>query len=145
MKVLVLEKRHLVGGAAVSEEVFPGYVFSRASYVLSLLRQKVIQELFPPNWRDELVLYKREAPSFTPTRDGRYMLLGVNEETNFREISKFSRQDAIAFKDYLNKLDEIVDIVNPIIDTSPSDNIVDLMKMAINTKPSNEQTLSQIY
>ena len=42
MRVLVLERRHIVGGAACSEEVFPGYVFSRASYVLSLLRNKII-------------------------------------------------------------------------------------------------------
>jgi phytoene dehydrogenase-like protein len=51
MKVLVLERRHIVGGAAVSEEIFPGYVFSRASYVLSLLRNKIIEEIFPENWR----------------------------------------------------------------------------------------------
>lgn len=67
MKVLVLERRHLVGGAAVSEEVFPGYVFSRASYLLSLLRNNIIDELFPSNWRDELTLYRRYYPSFTPT------------------------------------------------------------------------------
>jgi len=59
MNVLVLEKRHIVGGAAVSEEVFPGYVFSRASYLLSLLRKNIIEDLFPPNWRQELVLFER--------------------------------------------------------------------------------------
>jgi phytoene dehydrogenase-like protein len=51
MKVLVLERRHLLGGAAVSEEIFPGYVFSRASYLLSLFRSKVVEEIFPENWR----------------------------------------------------------------------------------------------
>ena len=59
LKVLVLERRHVLGGAAVSEEIFPGYTFSRASYVLSLLRKKVIEELFPENWKEELVLHKR--------------------------------------------------------------------------------------
>lgn len=81
----------MLGGAAVSEEIFPGYVFSRASYVLSLLRKKVIEEIFPENWRKDLVLYKRTSPSFTPTKDGRYLLLGVSDEMNFKEISKFSR------------------------------------------------------
>ena len=47
MKVLVLERRHLVGGAAISEEVYPGYVFSRASYLLSLFRNVIIDEIFP--------------------------------------------------------------------------------------------------
>jgi hypothetical protein len=51
----------------------------------------VIQEIFPENWRDDLVLYKREAPSFTPTKDGRYLLLGVSKEEDFKQISKFSR------------------------------------------------------
>ena len=77
MNVLVLEKRHVIGGAAVSEEVFPGYVFSRGSYLLSLLRKNIIEELFPQNWRDELVLYERKYPSFTPTHEeGKYLLLG---------------------------------------------------------------------
>lgn len=127
MKVLVLERRDIVGGAAVSEEVFPGYTFSRASYVLSLLRKKVIDEIFPKNWREDVVLYKRRAPSFTPTKNGKYLLLTVDDEVNFKEISKFSRQDALNFKDYMNKLDEIVDLVNPIIDTAPSDNILELL------------------
>lgn len=59
MNVLVLEKRHLVGGAAVSEEIFPGYIFSRASYLLSLLRNNIIEDLFPKNWREELTIYRR--------------------------------------------------------------------------------------
>lgn len=89
MKVLVLERRHIVGGAAVSEEVFPGYVFSRASYLLSLLRKNIIEDLFPANWRDELVLYEREYPSFTPThKEGEYLLLGHKDE--LKEIAKFS-------------------------------------------------------
>jgi len=100
MKVLVLENRHIVGGAAVSEEIFPGYVFSRASYLLSLLRNKVIDELFPSNWRDELVLYPREYPSFTPTKSGdNYLLLGHADELN--EIAKFSTKDAKIYESYV--------------------------------------------
>jgi phytoene dehydrogenase-like protein len=89
MKVLVLERRHIVGGAAVSEEIFPGYVHSRASYLLSLLRKNIIDELFPADWRKDLVLYEREYPSFTPTKqDGKYLLLGHKHE--LKEIAKFS-------------------------------------------------------
>jgi len=67
MKTLVLERRHVVGGLAVSEEVFPGYTFSRASYLLSLFRNKIIKEIFPQNWKEELQLIKRPTHSFTPT------------------------------------------------------------------------------
>jgi len=90
LKVLVLERRHLVGGAAISEEVYPGYIFSRASYLLSLFRNVIIDDLFPENWREHIVLYKREYPSFTPTLDGRYLLLGGGKDMDDREIGKFS-------------------------------------------------------
>lgn len=93
LKVLVVEKRHLVGGAAVSEEVFPGYVFSRASYLLSLLRNQIIEEIFPANWREDLTLYRRFYPSFTPTKkEGEYLLLGHDDE--LKEIAKYSQKDA---------------------------------------------------
>jgi phytoene dehydrogenase-like protein len=77
----MLEKRELVGGAAVSEEIFPGYIFSRASYVLSLLRSKVIEEIFDSDWKQHLILYKRDFPSFTPTKEeGKYLLLSTDEK-----------------------------------------------------------------
>ena len=80
LKVLMLERRYLIGGAAVSEEIFPGFTFSRASYVLSLLRNKIIKEIFPDNWRKDLIFYTREYPSFTPTASGdSYLLLGKGE------------------------------------------------------------------
>jgi phytoene dehydrogenase-like protein len=119
MKVCVLERRHLVGGAAISEEVYPGYVFSRASYLLSLFRNVIIDDLFPKNWRDELVLYKREYPSFTPTKDGRYLMLGGGHDFDTKEISKFSKKDAANMPIYTKKLEEIVDMINPMIDTAP--------------------------
>lgn len=134
MKVLVLERRHLVGGAAISEEVFPGYVFSRASYLLSLFRNQIIEDLFPTNWREELVLYKRLYPSFTPLKDGRYLMLGGGKEMDFKEISKFSSKDAYNYPTYTHKLDEIVDIVNPLIDSQPPQSMLDVAKIAWNLK-----------
>jgi len=80
------------------------------------------------------VLHKRHYPSFTPTIDGKYLLLGTDEKQIFKEISKFSKQDAKVYGDYLRKLDEIVDIINPIIDTSPSENLFDLLKVGMNSK-----------
>lgn len=83
-KTLVLEKRHIIGGAACTEEVFNGYKFSRASYVLSLLRKKVINEIFPPNWKDHVKLHPRDPSSFTPTKkEGEYLLLGNDDDFNY--------------------------------------------------------------
>lgn len=145
MKVLMLERRHIIGGAAVSEEVFPGYTFSRASYVLSLLRNKVIEEIFPSDWKNELVLHTREYPSFTPTKADEYLLIGKDEHFDFDEISKFSRQDALKYKRYNEKLEDLLRVVNPIIDRCPSDKITDLLSLAISSKRLKESSISEAY
>ena len=145
MKVLVLEKRHLVGGAAVSEEIYPGYVFSRASYLLSLFRNIIIDEIFPKDWRKDIVLYHREYPSFTPTRDGRYLLLGHSPELDREEIGKFSQKDTINYPIYCDKLDDIVDSVNPLIDSAPPKNIRDTLKLALKLRKPKKSTLAETY
>ena len=66
----------------MSEEIFPGFTFSRLSYVLSLFRPAIINEIFPKDWREELILLDRDPSSFTPTLDGRYLLLGNDPELN---------------------------------------------------------------
>ncbi|XP_058081420.1 uncharacterized protein LOC131229472 isoform X4 [Magnolia sinica] len=103
LSVAVLEKRHLVGGAAVTEELVPGFRFSRCSYLQSLLRPSVIRELDLK--RHGLKLLKRIPSSFTPCLDGRYLLLGPDATFNHSEISKFSQKDAIAYpRDFLEFL-----------------------------------------
>ncbi|GAB2273740.1 hypothetical protein Dimus_008519 [Dionaea muscipula] len=95
LSVAVLERRHIIGGAAVTEELIPGFKFSRCSYLQSLLRPTVIKELELE--RHGLKLLKRNPSSFTPCIDGRYLLLGPSKDLNHSEISKFSKQDADAF------------------------------------------------
>ena len=74
-KVLVLEKRHTVGGCAVTEELLPGYKFSRCSYVLSLFRKKIIEELFPNDFYSKVKLHKRNPKGLTPTKEpGKFLL-----------------------------------------------------------------------
>lgn len=145
MKVLVLERRHLVGGAAVSEEVFPGYTFSRASYLLSLFRNVIIDDLFPKNWRDDLKLYKREFPSFTPCKDGQYLMLGGGHEFDTKEISKFSKKDAEMMPIYTRNLEEIVDMINPMIDTAPPQSLKEWLSLAWKLKMPKHQSLTQVY
>ncbi|KAL6952073.1 hypothetical protein U1Q18_040929 [Sarracenia purpurea var. burkii] len=89
LSVAVLERRHVIGGAAVTEELIPGFKFSRCSYLQSLLRPSII--------RHGLKLLKRSPSSFTPCLDGRYLLLGPDKDLNYSEISKFSKRDAEAY------------------------------------------------
>ena len=66
-KILVLERRNIIGGAAISEQVFPGYTFSRCSYVLSLFRNSIMKDLFPADYARDLELISRDISSTTVT------------------------------------------------------------------------------
>ncbi|XP_045789199.1 pyridine nucleotide-disulfide oxidoreductase domain-containing protein 2-like isoform X4 [Trifolium pratense] len=112
LSVAVLERRHLIGGAAVTEELIPGFKFSRCSYLLSLLRPQILRELELK--RHGLKLLKPMASSFTPSLDGRYMLLGQSDGQDHSEISKFSKRDADAYFRYeahLQKFSKVLDFV----------------------------------
>src|SRR5471030_2566637 len=104
-KVLVLERRHLVGGACVTEEIFPGYKVSTAAYVNSLFRKQIVRDL-------KLVSYgftvlERSQSSFSPFPDGRSLLLGPDSELTRREIAKFSAKDAVAYPEYEKMLERV--------------------------------------
>lgn len=115
-----MEKRDIIGGAAASEELVPGYKFSRFSYVLSLLRKVVIDEILPKNWRDELKLYARNPSCFTPTKEpNKFLLMGSDDKLNHEYIAKFSKSDAKQFPIYEAKLNEIVSAISPFIDNEP--------------------------
>src|SRR6516164_9891275 len=86
-KVLVLERRHVVGGACVTEEVFPGFKVSTAAYVNSLFRKEIIHDLRLAE--HGFALLERNPSSFSPFHDGRYLLMGADGELNRREIAKF--------------------------------------------------------
>ncbi|KAG0466106.1 hypothetical protein HPP92_017169 [Vanilla planifolia] len=115
LSVAILERRHLVGGAAVTEEIVPGFRFSRCSYLQSLLRPSVIRELELP--RHGLKLLRRSPSSFTPCLDGHYLLLGPNEELNHSEIAKFSKKDAMAYPRYEEQLLKFCTLMDSILDS----------------------------
>src|SRR5256885_9471706 len=91
-KVLVLERRGLVGGCVVTEELWPGFKVSTASYVNSLFRPEIIRDLELK--RHGFVMLPRNPSSFTPLPDGRYLLMGPDKELTYREVAKFSKRDA---------------------------------------------------
>src|SRR2546425_3738299 len=121
-KVLVLERRYLVGGACVTEEnVFPGFKVSTAAYVNSLFRPEIIRDLRLKDYGFALV--ERNPSSFSPFLDGRYLLLGPDHDMNLREISKFSAKDAEAYPRYEKMLERVASVVEPTIIQTPA-NIV---------------------
>src|SRR3982075_3511336 len=90
LKVTVLERRGVVGGAAVTEEFHPGFRNSVAAYTVSLLNPKVIRDLELP--KHGLRVVERLVSNFLPTDDGRYISTGAGR--THEEIAKFSRKDA---------------------------------------------------
>ncbi|HEV3081215.1 MAG TPA: FAD-dependent oxidoreductase, partial [Gemmataceae bacterium] len=102
-KVLVLERRYLVGGCCVTEETFPGYKVSTAAYVNSLFRPEIIRDLRLKDYGFEV--FERNPSSFSPFPDGRYLLMGPDPGLNLREIAKFSPRDAEAYPRYEQMLE----------------------------------------
>ena len=104
-KVLVLEKRDVVGGAAVTEEFHPGFRNSVAAYTVSLLQPKVIRDLDLAAHGLKIIL--RKANNFLPLPDNRYLLTG--EGRTHDQVAKFSKRDADRLPDYERRLDVIAD------------------------------------
>eukprot|EP00898_Chlorokybus_atmophyticus_P006675 jgi/Chlat1/7008/Chrsp56S06691 len=117
--VAVLERRHVLGGAAVTEELLPGFKYSRCSYLQSLLRPSIIRDL---NLKEHgLRLLPRNPSSFTPLLDGRSLLMGPDPQLNYDEIAKFSAADAQNFPKYEAQLERIVACLEPLLDQLPPD------------------------
>lgn len=118
-QVLVLERRGVVGGAAVTEEIAPGYRSSTASYVISLLLPEIERELRLTGHGYKVL--PRSPSSFTPFKDGRWLLMGPDAEMNRREIAKFSARDAEAFPKYEALLTRIAEHLEPALMDTPPD------------------------
>jgi phytoene dehydrogenase-like protein len=126
MKTLVLEQRHVLGGAAVTEEIFPGFRFSVFSYVVSLLRPEIIRELqLPRHGLDILPL----DGTFTPLREGEGPAAGggdylwrVNDHgRTIRELRRWSKLDAEAYEEYGQLMVEMARFIKPILAITPPD------------------------
>src|SRR5690348_7684706 len=111
LKVLVLERREVLGGACVTEEVWPGFKVSTAAYVNSLFRKEITRDLRLKEHGFELL--ERNPSSFSPFHDGRYLLLGADAASNRREIAKFSGRDAENYPKYESMLERVADAVEP--------------------------------
>src|SRR2546430_5452573 len=116
-KTLVLERRHVLGGAAVTEEVFPGFRFSVASYVVSLLRPEIIRDLDLPEHGLEILPLDG---AFTPL-DGDYLWRTNDHASTLRELRRWSRLDAEAYDEYGRLMVEMARFIKPILSVLPPD------------------------
>ena len=115
LRVAVLERRSVVGGAAVTEEFHPGFRNSVASYTVSLLNPKVIRDLELA--RHGLRIVERRCANFLPTADGSYLITGTGRTE--AEVARFSTRDAAQVPEYGRRLDAIADVLRDLVLTTP--------------------------
>src|SRR3989442_5320356 len=118
-RVLVLERRELVGGACVTEQLWPGFKVSTASYVNSLLRPEIIRDLELARHGFELL--PRSPSSFTPFPDGSFLLMGPDKQLTRQQIAKFSARDAAALPRYEAMLERVANFIEPTLLQTPPD------------------------
>ena len=118
LNTLVLERRPFVGGAAITEELHPGFSFTTFSYALSLLRPDIIQEL-------DLVQHGfmplLMPTSFSPMENGDYLLMTEDEQFNEQEIGRHSRRDVDGYHRWSHDVDKVIQLVKPLFDHAPPD------------------------
>ena len=118
-RVLVLERRPIVGGACVTEETFPGFKVSTAAYVNSLFHKAIVRDLALA--RHGYQVLARDPSSFTPLPDGRSLLMGPDADLTRKEIAKFSVRDAERYPRYEAMLERVADVIEPTLTMSPPD------------------------
>src|SRR4051812_45724924 len=116
-KVLVLEKRELLGGCAVTEEIWPGYRVSSGAYLTSLMQERIIDELDLPRYG-----YRVDAKDpafFSLFPDGRHFFMWQDRAKTLAEIAKFSTRDAEVYPAYEEQLERISEVVEGLLLTPP--------------------------
>jgi phytoene dehydrogenase-like protein len=117
-KVVILERRHVLGGAAVTEEIIPGFLFSECSYVVSLLRPEIIRELDLP--RHGLEILPLDG-TFSPMPNGDYLWRVNDHAKSIRDIRRHSRLDAEAYDEFSKMMTPMCRFVKPLLSMVPPD------------------------
>ena len=117
LKVRVLERRSIVGGAAVTEEFHPGYRNSTASYTVSLLNPIVIKDM---NLKENgLEIIKRPISNFLPISDSEYLKVGGSLESTQKEFQKYSAKDANILPEYYRRIENVADVLRDLTTKTP--------------------------
>jgi len=117
--VCVVERRAVLGGAATTEALWPGYKVSTAAYVVSLLLPEIIRDLRLPDYGFRVL--PRSPSSFTPLPDGRSLLMGPEPGLNQREIARFSPRDAERYPRYEALLERVARAIEPALSAPAPD------------------------
>jgi len=147
-KVVVLERRPVIGGAAVTEEIFPGYKFTEFSYVVSLLRPEIIRDLELPKHGLKIL----PLPStFTPMENGDYLAAWDDHDLTRREIYRHSPRDAEAYDEYGRLMARTAKAIKPLISLVPPNpsslsprDLLGLLKLGRFARGLKEKELYQI-
>lgn len=139
-RVLVLERRDIVGGACITEEPWPGYRINTFAYVCGLLRPQIVEDLQLRKFGYEPILY--DPQFFVPFPDGRSITLWLDEDRNVEEIARFSKADARTYPKYAQFWHEVIDLVEPTL-MAPPVPIADLFAMF--SGPEAERLLRDLF
>ena len=118
-RVLVLERRELVGGCAVTEEIWPGFRVSTAAYLTSLLQDRIVKDLDLERFGYHVDA--KDPAFFSPFPDGRYLFMWQDRQKTLAEIAKFSRRDAERYPAYEEHLERLSVFVESMLLTTPPD------------------------
>jgi phytoene dehydrogenase-like protein len=116
-KVLVLERREMVGGCAVTEEIWPGYRVSTAAYLASLMQERIVEELELPRYGYQVDA--KDPAFFSVFPDGRHFFMWQDRARTLAEIAKFSLHDAEVYPSYELQLERISQVVEGLLLTTP--------------------------
>ncbi len=116
LDVLVLERRPFIGGAAITEELLPGFKFTTFSYALSLIRPDIVQDL---NLAEHGMMTLPMPNGFHANAEGEYIFLGDDHYQNYHEIARHSIKDAEAYDDYAHMLGRVQHAIKPLMDIIP--------------------------
>ena len=117
LRVIVLERRSLIGGACVTEEVFPGFKVSTAAYLCSLLHPRIIRDLDLP--RHGYSVFPKDPAFWTPFPDGRSLTIWQDQRQTCQEIARFSRNDAAAYPPYEEHIERLAQAIEQLFLMTP--------------------------
>ena len=134
-KIVVLDQRSVIGGAAVTEEFSPGFSNSVASYTVSLLNPKIIRDLDLA--AHGLHIIERPISNFLPLEDGRFLKVGGGQTK--QQVAKFSQRDADSLGDYQARLDAVADVLRATVLETPPNVVESSPFAAIAGRDSHDQ------
>jgi phytoene dehydrogenase-like protein len=118
-KTLVLERREMVGGCAVTEEIWPGFRVSTAAYLTSLMQERIVRELELPRFGYQVDA--KDPAFFSVFPDGRHFFMWQDRDRTLQEIAKYSKHDAEVYPAYEDLLERISRVVEGLLLTAPPD------------------------